>query len=267
MFEQIHYEVGISQQWLARQYQSFRSDDYFFKERYVPRHDISIIFHFNDAPVIINDEMMELPPVFATPIVVKSFIMALRGNMDSFVVVCKPTVFSRILGIDLSVQRNTTIQLPSAFQVLWHDLSILDTAEQRIRCLSDYIDSLLQTPYQPDIIDLFYDKIVNSSNRLLLKDIKKDFPASHRTLERNFIKRTGVSPKTLMRIVRIEYLWSKIQNEHAIDYQDMVFDGNYFDQAHFINDFKSIVGEAPNFFFNRNLYLLKLLSGRIEGQI
>ena len=101
----------------------------------------------------------------------------------------------------------------------------------------------------------------------LLKDIVRECPACQRTLERNFIKRTGVTPKTLMRIVRLDYLWTKIKDENAIDYQELVFDGNYFDQAHFINDFKSIIGETPNYFFNRNLQITKMFSGRAEGTI
>jgi AraC-like DNA-binding protein len=46
-----------------------------------------------------------------------------------------------------------------------------------------------------------------------------------------------------------------------------VFDGNYFDQAHFINDFKSITGETPSYFFNRNLQITKMFSGWGEGTI
>jgi AraC-like DNA-binding protein len=42
----------------------------------------------------------------------------------------------------------------------------------------------------------------------------------------------------------------------------MVFDGEYFDQSHFIKDFKMITGESPNHFFKRNLELVKVLSGK-----
>lgn len=88
---------------------------------------------------------------------------------------------------------------------------------------------------------------------------------SCRTLQRKFIKRTGVTPKVLMRIVRLNYLWTKINNHYAVNYQDLVFEGNFFDQAHFINDFKSIVGETPNHFFNRNLNIVELFSGKDDN--
>ena len=81
------------------------------------------------------------------------------------------------------------------------------------------------------------------------------------------LKEAGITPKKLLRLVRFDYLWTKINNEKTIDYQDLVFDGNYFDQAHFINDFKSITGETPSYFFNRNLQITKMFSGRGEGTI
>jgi AraC-like DNA-binding protein len=188
--------------------------------------------------------------------------------MDTFIVICKPTVFSHVFGIDLTPIPKQSIDLPCAiFQPLWNELSQLRTTEERINHFTDFINSFQHTPYQPDAIDIFYNKIMEKGTTVLLKEIVRECPASQRTLERYFIKRTGVTPKTLMRIVRLDYLWTKIKDEKAIDYQDLIFDGNYFDQAHFINDFKSIIGETPNYFFNRNLQITKMFSGRAEGTV
>jgi hypothetical protein len=47
----------------------------------------------------------------------------------------------------------------------------------------------------------------------------------------------------------------------------MVFEGNYFDQSHFINDFKSIIGEkSPGDFFNRNLTVVKMFAANWKGR-
>ena len=70
-----------------------------------------------------------------------------------------------------------------------------------------------------------------------------------------------------MRIVLLDYLWTKIKDENAIDYQDLVFDGNYSDQSHIIKDFKSNIGETPGYFFNRKLQIAKILSGKMEAQL
>ena len=268
MFQVKHFNVLATQNWLIRQFEFFQFEDSFLMEKFVPRPDISIIFHFKNAPLIIGDKEICLEPFFCTPILSKSLSLTFRGTMDTFVVACKPTVLSHIFNLDLSPVPQCSIALPyNIFYPLWSDLSKLKTPQERIDAFNRFIDIFQKTDYIPDAIDIFYDKIIERGVTTLLKDIMRDCPACQRTLERNFIKRTGVCPKTLARILRIDYLWTKIKEERAIDYQELIFNGHYFDQAHFINDFKSIIGETPGNFFNRNLHLSKMFSGRIEGEL
>lgn len=262
------YGSNESNEWFVRQFVVFKFSDVFLTEKFIPRPDISIIFHFKNRPRILEHEGFRLEPIFVTSITSQSFVLHFEGAMDSFVVICKPTVFTRLFGIDLSPIPKRSIDLShTAFESLWHRLSLLETAEERVACFTRFINSCTRQPYTRDTIDLLYDKIIESGPTMLLKDIFKGCPACRRTLERNFKRRTGVSPKKLMRIVRFDYLWKKINHEASVDYQDLVFDGKFFDQAHFINDFKYITGETPSYFFNRNLQITKMFSGRIEGTI
>lgn len=253
--------------WLVNQFEIF-SNGSFVAEKFIPRPDISIIFHFKGRPLILGETNVELEPFFVAPIIPKFIEMTSQGIMDTFIVNCKPTVFSRVFALDLTPNPKYSIDLPDqAFLSLWNELSKLKTSEERINRFSNFINSYQKTTYQPDEIDLFYDKIIEKGITTMLKDIVKEFSLSQRTLERNFIKRTGVTPKTLVRVLRLDYLWTKINDENVIDYQDLVFQGNYFDQAHFIRDFKSIIGETPNYFFDRNLQITKMFSGREQGKI
>lgn len=266
MLEVTFFENNESNSWMIRQFEFFRFSNSFLSEKFIPRPDISIFFHFKDQPFITDKEKIQLEPFFVSRIISQSMNMDFHGTMDSFIAICKPTVFSRVFNINLSPNSKKSINLPyPVFQPLWDELSKITTVTGRINHFTSFINSYQKTVYSPDSIDIFYDKIIAKGMNTHLKDIMKECPACQRTLERNFIKRTGVSPKMLMRIVRLDYLWGKIKHENAIDYQELVFDGHYFDQAHFINDFKSIVGETPSYFFNRNLQITKMFSGRAEG--
>lgn len=268
MFQVEHFEASTTQNWLVKQFMFFQFEDSFLTEKFVPRPDISLIFHFKNIPLIINDREICLEPFFCTPILSKSIFLTCHEAMDTFVVICNPTVLSHIFNLNLTPPFPHNIKLPHhIFYPLWHDLSKLKTPEERIYVFGKFVDLFQKTHYVPDVIDILYDKITKRGVTTLIKDIVPDCPACQRTLERNFIRRTGVSPKTLMRIMRIDYLWAKIKDEKAIDYQDLIFNGNYFDQAHFIKDFKSIIGETPTYFFNRNLTVPKMLSGRAEGEV
>lgn len=263
MLQVEYHKASSDTEWLIKQFETFRLDEPCLTEKFIPRQDISIIFHFQSTPTIIGGKNIPLEPFFATSVVSKSLEMQMNGPMDTLVIICKPTVFSRLFNIDLSQTGSQCINLPKPlFYPLWNDLANLITTEERIRYFTNFIKQLQQTPYVPDIIDALYEDLIQYGKTQLLKDIMSRFPLSNRTLERHFRKRTGVSPKTLIRIIRLEDVWARITENKIIDYQELVCNGNYCDQAHFIKEFKSVVNETPSQFFKRNLQLMKLFSGR-----
>ncbi len=255
-------------EWLIRQFEAYRFTGSAVTDKFIPRADISIIFHFKDCPLIAGEIPLELAPFFAAPIIPKTITLQFRGNMDTFAVTCKATVFSRLFELDMSPVSQRSINLPQhIFLPVWKAMANLNTTNERIAYFSRFINAVQQTPYCPDATDVLYEKILEKSITYPLKEIMQECFASKSTLLRKFVKRTGVSPKTLARIVRLDYLWTKIRDEEATDYRDLVFDGNYFDQPHFINDFKAIVGETPGYFFNRNLNIVKIFSGKPADKI
>ena len=80
MFQVEHYPSENSHGWLVRQFELFRLDDSFLVEKYVPRPDVSLIFHFGNVPFVINDKEVMLKPFFATPIITKSLMLKLQGG-------------------------------------------------------------------------------------------------------------------------------------------------------------------------------------------
>jgi AraC-like DNA-binding protein len=258
-----NYESGKNVDWLIRQFEAYRFNGTSVSDKFLPRPYFSLVFHFKGRPIISEEPPITLEPYFVGPIIPKALTLKFLGTMDTFSVTCKATVFSRLFELDMTPVSKRSINLPlSVFAPLWEELATMDTTAERITYFSDFIHSLQPSAYSPDAIDDLYDKILQKSMGKHLKEIMKECFASKSTLLRKFEKRTGVSPKTLARIIRIDYLWTKIRDENAIDYRELYFYGNYFDQSHFINDFKSIVGETPGFFFNRNLTIVEHFSGK-----
>ena len=265
---EIHKNINTNQGWLINQFEIFNFTEPFLTEKFIPRQYISIVFNFRNLPLILDKLPIQLEPFFVGPIIPQAIKLKFQGNMDTFIVACKPTVFSRHFNINLSPREKRSVNLPHAiFYPLWKSMSDLSSTEERINFFTNFINTFHEASYCPDAVDDLYNKIIEMGTTTPLKEIMQDCCATERSLQRNFIRRTGVSPKTMMRIVRLNNLWDKIKNENAIDYQDLVFDGHYFDQSHFINDFKAIIGETPNQFFKRNLNIVKMFSGKAEGKI
>jgi AraC-like DNA-binding protein len=254
--------------WLVRQFESYQFSSNTLTDKFIPRPYISIIFHFKDCPLISDKTSVSLEPYFCAPIVPKALSLQFQGNMDTLAINCKATVFSRVFGLDLSPVRQQSIQLsPEIFYPVWKSLAGFKTTADRILFFNDFINAAIQYPYIPDAVDLLYEKILEKSISHPMDELMGECFASRSTLFRKFVKRTGVSPKTLARIVRLDYLWAKIRDENATDYLDLIFDCKYFDQAHFINDFKAIIGETPGFFLKRNLDTVKMFAGKPSVKI
>ncbi|PBQ31295.1 AraC family transcriptional regulator [Sphingobacteriaceae bacterium] len=86
-----------------------------------------------------------------------------------------------------------------------------------------------------------------SKGSLPVKILVNTFPISHDAFEKRFRKTTGTSPKHFSSIVRFRHL---ISNYTAnVTLTDLAYDSGFFDQNHFIKNFKSFTGETPRIFF------------------
>jgi AraC-like DNA-binding protein len=68
---------------------------------------------------------------------------------------------------------------------------------------------------------------------------------SPRTLQRLFHDYVGVSPKWVVRRQRLHTAAERIAEQPQLDLGALAVDVGYFDQAHFINEFKAVVGRTP----------------------
>lgn len=68
---------------------------------------------------------------------------------------------------------------------------------------------------------------------------------AERTLQRLFRKYVGVSPKWVIQRFRLHEAVARAEGGAAIDWASLAHELGYFDQAHFINDFKAQVGRSP----------------------
>lgn len=67
---------------------------------------------------------------------------------------------------------------------------------------------------------------------------------SSRQLERKFSERIGISPKQLCRVFRIKNVLTQF-NTAEYDCVSLALENGYFDQSHFIHEFKFFTGDSP----------------------
>lgn len=78
-----------------------------------------------------------------------------------------------------------------------------------------------------------------------LDALSKQLNITKRHFERKFKKEVGLLPKQFSSIVRIEKSRSMIRSLKFKSLTDVGLECDYFDQAHFIREFKTFVEETP----------------------
>ncbi|HEX7905717.1 MAG TPA: helix-turn-helix domain-containing protein [Chitinophagaceae bacterium] len=102
----------------------------------------------------------------------------------------------------------------------------------------------------------FYNSIQSTANLIVtagsnssIEKLALDANMSIKTFERKFIEQVGASPKLFSRIVRFNKAIAIKMNEHKKSWTSIAQDCGYFDQMHFIKDFKLFTGDTPTTFF------------------
>ena len=96
----------------------------------------------------------------------------------------------------------------------------------------------------PDSLDVKIRRAV-ARRAETLSDLARRADMSQRSLQRLFSEYVGASPKWVIRRYRLHELLEKFGSGGKMDWPQVALDLGYFDQAHLINDFKSIVGYSP----------------------
>jgi len=95
------------------------------------------------------------------------------------------------------------------------------------------------------LINQIVDCIVDDRRILKVDDIVAQMGIQKRTLERLFSQYVGVSPKWVIQRYRLHEAAEQLAADPVGDCSQMALALGYFDQAHFIKDFKAIIGMTP----------------------
>lgn len=81
---------------------------------------------------------------------------------------------------------------------------------------------------------------------LHIKQLAQSMRLSKRAIEYHFQEQVGLSPKLYSRIIRFNALFHMVKNVPNLNWQELSFKYNYFDQAHLIKEFKCFSGYSPS---------------------
>ncbi len=102
--------------------------------------------------------------------------------------------------------------------------------------------------------------IVQSQGQLDVVELADKMNVNRRNIERRFTSVIGMSPKQLSRVIRLQATLKMLEQKKFTSLTSLAYENGYYDQAHFIKDFKEFTGISPKSFYAENLKLATLFA-------
>ncbi len=120
---------------------------------------------------------------------------------------------------------------------------------QRADILGNYLLKQLRKIKRPDdAMHRCVREVLHHTEPIIVSDIATKYCISERQLERKFKTLTGFAPKTFARISRFHHALNSYGGSFK-NLTDIAHACGYYDQSHFIHDFREFSGYEPSLYF------------------
>lgn len=174
----------------------------------------------------------------------------LEGKGKAFAVKFNPGAFYPFVKTPVSRFTDTCVCLEEAFGVdskpLEDAILSRDDVGEMIKLVECFLRERLPEPdTNVVVINQIIDCIIHDRTITKVDDVVNRLGINKRALQRLFRRYVGVSPKWVIKRFRLHEATGQLDEGNVEDLTKMALDLGYFDQAHFIKDFKSVVGTTP----------------------
>ena len=221
-------------------------------QKIIPDGYPEMIFHSADAyKTNINGTWQSQNHDLIAGQITNYFYLENTGVTKMFAIKLQPWALAVLFGIDMSAITNDVITIDKELlkiiqpikQIAIHDaISFEDKVTQIEAWFIDYVNTACIT----------INKGIQATQLMIedrgekgLHEIRNQIGISERSLERFFKTHIGLSPKRYYRIVRFSNIFNLVQ-EKGFKWSDVVYVGGFYDQSHFIKNFKEFTGEEPS---------------------
>ena len=229
----------------------------------------AIVFNFGGSSKLLsgNDtpsEYVEVPRVFLSGQSIRNYTILIDPPIEQIGIVFRPTALHRLYGLNMYEFTNGRLQLedvlPHQFKFLADELTTVASDDMRIGLIEKtLLKHVREAGDNYDGVDHAANVIIDRIGDCTISDLIGESFMSRRKFERHFFRRVGLSPKYFARIRRYGYLCSRMAGKRDVKWTDLLYGAGYYDQSHFIKDFKEFSGMVPEKYLQNNQELAHLL--------
>ncbi|SJZ75139.1 response regulator transcription factor [Sediminibacterium ginsengisoli] len=173
------------------------------------------------------------------------------AGIGTILVYFTETGFARFSSLPVHELFNLSVSLHDIFDksmiaATEEKLAFAITDRQRLDIVAHFLLSQLKNTGEDQLVTEAARLITESKGSIRIKELHQRLFISQSPLEKRFRKIVGTSPKKFASIIRFNTVLNKLGNPESLT--DTGYENNYFDQAHFIKDFKQYTGTTPEKF-------------------
>nr|HAT8714651.1 helix-turn-helix domain-containing protein [Legionella jordanis] len=178
---------------------------------------------------------------------------ALSANTGSVLLTLYPWAIPKLFQIPARALSNRSLGLcdiikPAAANVLQEQIALAKSMNERLSLIQSFLLGQCQLNRKLDNsrIKSFWHEVIKEDDLGKLGNLAKSYSYSERSLQRHFLDCIGLSPKQYLRVIRLQNSLKQLENQS--DWSQIQTADAYFDQSHFIKEFKKMTGQTPKAF-------------------
>jgi AraC-like DNA-binding protein len=223
------------------------------KQRIIPNGCVELIFHFGDRlnTLFPNQKPEQQPQSLISGQSTRYYDVEQSGKTGMLSILFKPHGARMFFDLPISEITNQNVDLTLLGRQfapeLTEKITLASDHETRISIIEAYLISKLrdQHLYNSQRLARTIEIINHQKGLVSVSDLASVACLSQKQYNRIFYDYVGLHPKEFLKIVRLQYVFhhrSHFQNE---SFTELAYACGYYDQAHFVNDFKSLTGLTP----------------------
>jgi AraC-like DNA-binding protein len=226
----------------------------FIENNFLPHVTQSLVFGLDDGNTVfdcIHDEFTAFHFIAGPNETVNR--VKLFPGMKKMIIIFKPGGFFKVFHLPAHLFNNRSQDAEKFLgkQVSEIGQQLKEThLSRKIELTDAWLADQLQNQKKTDRnIDEAIRLIEHSKGNISLGELEQATYTTKRTLERRFLEQLGLHPKTYSRLVRFNGVIRHIETHLNVKWRQLADVFGYYDQSHFIHEFKSLTGSLPNDYY------------------
>lgn len=226
-------------------------------ERIIPTGNIELMFHYGDPFVVnkLSKDAKVQPKTFVSGISSTYADIYTQGTSGLITVTFLPYGACNFFRFPLNQIEDTIADMDDLYKesirLVEEQIAAAATITERVAVVEDFLLRQLSPKYERElsIIQKGVSIINETRGQITAMELANRLFLSPKSLERKFAALLGKTPKQFLRIVRFQDVIHRFSQKDYSYLTDYAYMGGYFDQAHFVKDFKALSGYTPKEFF------------------